>query len=46
LSRHFLHASEVRLRHPISGEPLTLMAALPSELAAVLDALPPSAAER
>jgi 23S rRNA pseudouridine1911/1915/1917 synthase len=40
LAHHFLHASEVRLRHPMSDEALRLHAELPADLAAVLAALP------
>jgi 23S rRNA pseudouridine1911/1915/1917 synthase len=39
LTHHFLHASEVRLQHPCSGEALVLRAALAPELQAVWDAL-------
>ena len=39
LTRHFLHASEVRLQHPHSGEELVLRAELAPELRAVWDAL-------
>jgi 23S rRNA pseudouridine1911/1915/1917 synthase len=36
LSRHFLHASELRLRHPQSGAALVIQCELPEELRAVL----------
>jgi 23S rRNA pseudouridine1911/1915/1917 synthase len=39
LQRHFLHASEILLRHPHSGEPLQLRAPLAPELQAAWDAL-------
>jgi 23S rRNA pseudouridine1911/1915/1917 synthase len=38
LERHFLHASELHLQHPHSGETLALCAPLPAELQALLDA--------
>lgn len=34
LARMFLHATELRLRHPVAGTELRLQAALPAELAA------------
>ena len=40
LTRHFLHASEVSLQHPATGERLTFRAELPADLQRVLDALP------
>jgi len=36
--RHFLHASELRLTHPTTGEALTLVARLPPDLTRVLNA--------
>lgn len=33
LSRHFLHASEIRMLHPITGAPLGVSSPLPEELA-------------
>jgi 23S rRNA pseudouridine1911/1915/1917 synthase len=36
LSRHFLHASELRLRHPETGLALTLQSPLPDDLRALL----------
>jgi 23S rRNA pseudouridine1911/1915/1917 synthase len=39
LGRHFLHAAQLRFRHPESGRMLTLTAPLPNELTAVLDRL-------
>jgi 23S rRNA pseudouridine1911/1915/1917 synthase len=39
LTHHFLHASEVRLQHPMTAQPLRLHAELPADLAAVLTAL-------
>ena len=39
LGRMFLHATELRLRHPASGEELRLEAPLPPELAAFLHVL-------
>jgi 23S rRNA pseudouridine1911/1915/1917 synthase len=35
--RHFLHAAELRLRHPRTGEPLTFTAPPPDDLAAALE---------
>ncbi|MFQ5694463.1 MAG: RluA family pseudouridine synthase [Terriglobia bacterium] len=32
LNRNFLHAGSLRLRHPVSGQPLAIRAALPGEL--------------
>jgi 23S rRNA pseudouridine1911/1915/1917 synthase len=39
LTRHFLHASEVQLRHPHDGRALQLTAALPAELESLLASL-------
>lgn len=39
LGRHFLHAAELGLRHPISGEQLRFEAPLPADLRHLLDAL-------
>ena len=39
LSRMFLHATELRLRHPVSGEELRLEAPLPPELDAFVHGL-------
>jgi 23S rRNA pseudouridine1911/1915/1917 synthase len=39
LARHFLHASELRFRHPISRKLLSLQAPMPRELNAVLKRL-------
>jgi 23S rRNA pseudouridine1911/1915/1917 synthase len=39
LDRQALHARRLRIRHPISGEPLELVAPLPADLVAVLAAL-------
>ena len=36
LKRMFLHSSETRIAHPLTGEPLHLMAALPAELESFL----------
>jgi 23S rRNA pseudouridine1911/1915/1917 synthase len=36
LARHFLHASELRFTHPLSGKALSLEAPLPQELNAIL----------
>jgi 23S rRNA pseudouridine1911/1915/1917 synthase len=36
LSRHFLHASELRFQHPHDGTPLELKAELPADLRALL----------
>ena len=44
LKRMFLHAAELRLAHPLSGEPLLLRAELPAELQQLIDRL--SAAEQ
>ncbi len=38
LGRMFLHAWRLRLNHPVTGESLTLLAALPPELAQFLEA--------
>lgn len=38
LDGHFLHASELHLQHPMTGEPLSLIAPLPEERAAWLAA--------
>jgi 23S rRNA pseudouridine1911/1915/1917 synthase len=38
LERQFLHAAELRLTHPVSGEPLELRSELPADLAAALAA--------
>lgn len=38
LPRHALHAHELRLAHPITGEPLTVTAPLPRDLATFWDA--------
>jgi 23S rRNA pseudouridine1911/1915/1917 synthase len=37
--RHALHAASLRLRHPISGEPMTFRSPLPPDLAAALRAV-------
>lgn len=39
LTRHFLHASSIRFRHPITQDELLLSAALPEDLRAVLASL-------
>lgn len=39
VSRQMLHASELRLNHPVSGEPLCLRAPLPADFQAVLQRL-------
>jgi 23S rRNA pseudouridine1911/1915/1917 synthase len=39
LGRHPLHAAEIGLRHPSSGEEMTFLAPLPSDLQRVLDLL-------
>ena len=39
LSRMFLHAQRMRLKHPLTGEPLTLVSPLPDELLAALSAM-------
>ena len=39
LGRHFLHAAELGLRHPISGEQLRFQAPLPADLQHLLDVL-------
>ncbi len=39
LKRIFLHGAELRLPHPVSGNPLTFRAPLPPELQGVLDRL-------
>ncbi len=39
LSRTFLHAERLRLVHPVSGEPIELVAPLPAELVEVLEQL-------
>ncbi|MDO4640361.1 MAG: RluA family pseudouridine synthase [Neisseria sp.] len=44
LKRMFLHAAELRLDHPITGEPLILQAPLPQELTAFLSSLQPVSA--
>ena len=36
LKRHFLHAAELSFVHPVTGQPLNLIAPLPAELQAVL----------
>lgn len=36
LERMFLHAASMRCKHPVSGEPLSLEAPLPTDLAAFL----------
>jgi 23S rRNA pseudouridine955/2504/2580 synthase len=41
LKRMFLHAFELELEHPLSGETLKLAAPLPEPLARFLDSLPP-----
>jgi 23S rRNA pseudouridine1911/1915/1917 synthase len=50
LTRPFLHASHLRFRHPLSGQPLLLDEPLPPDLAAVLTevrrTLPDQASER
>jgi 23S rRNA pseudouridine955/2504/2580 synthase len=35
----FLHSAETSLRHPLTGEPLKLVAPLPRELERFLDSL-------
>ncbi|MDJ0765737.1 MAG: RluA family pseudouridine synthase [Myxococcota bacterium] len=37
LDRLFLHAAEIRLNHPITGKPLTLIAPLPPDLRAFIE---------
>ena len=44
LKRMFLHAAELRLAHPLSGEPLLLRAELPADLKQLIERL--SAAEQ
>jgi 23S rRNA pseudouridine955/2504/2580 synthase len=44
LKRMFLHATEMRVRHPLSGEPLRLESALPAELQGFLEHLAKSPA--
>ncbi len=44
LPRHALHAAELELRHPITGEELKLKAPLPEELSAFWRGLKPSVA--
>jgi 23S rRNA pseudouridine1911/1915/1917 synthase len=39
LPRQMLHASELQLSHPVSGEPICLQAALPADFQAVLQRL-------
>ncbi|MDR0966462.1 MAG: RluA family pseudouridine synthase [Myxococcales bacterium] len=39
LKRMFLHARRISLKHPLTGEPLTIAAPLPDELKAVLTAM-------
>lgn len=39
LKRMFLHAHTLQLKHPLSGEPMTLTASLPEELAQLLTRL-------
>ena len=39
LARHFLHASVLGFRHPVSAEPLTFRSELPGELRRVLDTM-------
>ena len=39
LGRMFLHACATRLEHPVTGEPLALLAALPSDCNSILKAL-------
>ena len=39
LKRMFLHASELHLQHPLNGEPLKLLAPLPTELQNMVDSL-------
>jgi 23S rRNA pseudouridine1911/1915/1917 synthase len=46
LARHFLHASEIALRHPHHNTPLQLQAELAPELSAVWRALPSICAEK
>ena len=41
LKRMFLHSAETSIRHPLSGEKLTLIAPLPAELARFLQQLSP-----
>lgn len=40
LKRMFLHSSETRIAHPVTGEPLHLVAPLPAPLQSFLNALP------
>lgn len=44
LERNFLHAEEIRFRHPSTGEPLIFRAALPEELEDFLERLRSAAA--
>jgi 23S rRNA pseudouridine1911/1915/1917 synthase len=39
LKRHFLHAAELTLRHPVSQEEMTFTAELPPDLTAILENL-------
>jgi len=41
LKRMFLHAASLEMRHPLSGEPLSLRAPLPDDLQHFLQTLPP-----
>lgn len=43
LKRMFLHAAELDIKHPLSGEPMALRCALPPELAAYLKKIEPGA---
>jgi 23S rRNA pseudouridine955/2504/2580 synthase len=39
LGRMFLHAGQLRLRHPVSGEPIALVSPLPADCEKLLEAL-------
>ena len=39
ISRQALHCAEVRLRHPVTGEPLRLRRGVPGDMAALLRSL-------
>jgi 23S rRNA pseudouridine1911/1915/1917 synthase len=39
LPRPFLHAEQLALEHPVTGEPLSFTSPLPADLAAVLERL-------
>jgi 23S rRNA pseudouridine1911/1915/1917 synthase len=38
-SRHFLHAAEIRFRHPLSDAPAVIQAPLTDDFARLMDAL-------